>query len=76
MINKKLGPFLRKKFKETIDDESNELVQFILSQIMDHGSAQEVYDEVFKVLDEETLVFVMKFWRMLIYETEAKAVGL
>jgi RNA-binding protein 25 len=76
MINKKLGPFLKKKFKESIDDESSELVQFILSKIMDHGPVQEVYDEIFKVLDEETLVFVMKFWRMLIYETEAKSVGL
>lgn len=29
-----------------------------------------------KVLDEEAEVFVVKMWRLLIYETEAKKLGL
>lgn len=31
---------------------------------------------VFQVLDEEAEVFVVKMWRLLIYEVEAKKVGL
>ena len=30
----------------------------------------------FQVLDEEAEVFVVKMWRLLIYETEAKHLGL
>ena len=29
-----------------------------------------------QVLDEEAEVFVVKMWRLLIYETEAKKIGL
>jgi hypothetical protein len=38
-----------------------------------------MYNEIFpylKVLDEEAEVFVVKMWRLLIYETEAKKLGL
>lgn len=31
---------------------------------------------VFQVLDEEAEVFIVKMWRLLIYETEAKKIGL
>lgn len=31
---------------------------------------------LFQVLDEEAEVFVVKMWRLLIYETEAKKLGL
>ena len=31
---------------------------------------------LFQVLDEEAEVFVVKMWRLLIYETEAKKAGL
>lgn len=30
----------------------------------------------FQVLDEEAEVFVVKMWRLLVYETEAKKAGL
>ena len=30
----------------------------------------------FQVLDDESEVFVVKMWRLLIYETEAKKLGL
>lgn len=30
----------------------------------------------FQVLDEEAEVFVVKMWRLLVYETEAKKLGL
>ena len=30
----------------------------------------------FQILDEEAEVFVVKMWRLLVYETEAKKLGL
>lgn len=35
-----------------------------------------MYICVFQVLDEEAEVFVVKMWRLLIYEVEAKKMGL
>lgn len=32
--------------------------------------------DIFQVLDEEAEVFVVKMWRLLVYETEAKKLGL
>lgn len=34
------------------------------------------YFDSIQVLDEEAEVFVVKMWRLLIYETEAKKLGL
>ena len=31
---------------------------------------------LFQVLDEEAEVFILKLWRLLIYETEAKHLGI
>lgn len=39
----------------------------------------QVFDSCFvylQVLDEEAEVFVVKMWRLLVYETEAKKLGL
>lgn len=35
-----------------------------------------VRSHFFQVLDDEAEVFVVKMWRLLIYETEAKKIGL
>ncbi|MGH0128124.1 UNVERIFIED_CONTAM: hypothetical protein FKN15_011174 [Acipenser sinensis] len=47
-----------------------------LFQVMAHGTPQGILDDVAMVLDEEAEVFIVKMWRLLIYETEAKKIGL
>jgi hypothetical protein len=82
ILEKTLGPFLTKKIVEIVGDEEKDLVDFILENIRSKADAQTIFDELepvislTQVLDEETEVFVMKLWRMVIYETEARAAGL
>uniref|UniRef100_A0A3B5KYU2 RNA binding motif protein 25b n=1 Tax=Xiphophorus couchianus TaxID=32473 RepID=A0A3B5KYU2_9TELE len=48
----------------------------VCSQVMAHSMPQSILDDVAMVLDEEAEVFIVKMWRLLIYETEAKKIGL
>lgn len=38
-------------------------------------TAAEITEDVAQILDDEAEVFVMKLWRLLIYETEAARLG-
>eukprot|EP00842_Homolaphlyctis_polyrhiza_P002416 jgi/Hompol1/3175/HPOL_003149-RA len=71
-----LRPFLQQRIVEVIGDEENDLTDFVVEKIKGHATAQAIVDELKPVLDDETEVFVMKLWRMAIYETEARACGL
>ncbi|EGF77204.1 hypothetical protein BATDEDRAFT_91920 [Batrachochytrium dendrobatidis JAM81] len=76
IVDVKLRPFLKRKIVEYVGDEETDLTEFILEKIKKQDSAQSVLEELEAVLDDETEVFVMKLWRMVIYETEARAQGL
>ncbi|KAJ1341301.1 hypothetical protein BSLG_004031 [Batrachochytrium salamandrivorans] len=71
-----MRPFLKRKIVEFLGDEENDLTEFILDKIKKQVNAQIVLDELKMVLDDEAEVFVMKLWRMVIYETEARGQGL
>ncbi|KTF79063.1 hypothetical protein cypCar_00024070 [Cyprinus carpio] len=60
LMEKRIRPWINKKIVEYIGEEEATLVDFVCS----------------KVLDEEAEVFIVKMWRLLIYETEAKKIGL
>uniref|UniRef100_A0A8C9DGD3 PWI domain-containing protein n=1 Tax=Prolemur simus TaxID=1328070 RepID=A0A8C9DGD3_PROSS len=64
------------KIIEYIGEEEATLVDFVCSKVMAHSSPQSILDDVAMVLDEEAEVFIVKMWRLLIYETEAKKIGL
>ncbi|XP_065920862.1 RNA-binding protein 25-like isoform X2 [Dysidea avara] len=76
VIEKRVKPWINKKIIEYIGEEEATLVEFIANKISTHSSAQEVLNDVAMVLDEEAQVFVVKLWRLLIYETEAKHKGI
>jgi type III secretion system FlhB-like substrate exporter len=44
-----MEPFLKKKLLEVVDVESPELVQVLLTLIMNHSPPQSLYDEVSNV---------------------------
>lgn len=76
LIEKRVKPWINKKIIEYIGEEEATLVEFIADKVSNHSTAQNVLDDVSMVLDEDTEVFVVKLWRLLIYETEAKHRGL
>jgi RNA-binding protein 25 len=45
------------------------LVEFVVEKVGEHLSAKDMVGELEPVLDNEAEPFVIKLWRMLIYET-------
>ncbi|XP_077568208.1 RNA-binding protein 25b [Stigmatopora nigra] len=76
LMERRVRPWINKKIIEYIGEEEPTLVDFVCSKVMAHGTPQGILDDVAMVLDEEAEVFIVKMWRLLIYETEAKKIGL
>jgi len=76
LLEGKFRPFVIKKVIEYTGAEEDDLVNYVIRAVSRKASAEDVYNELQKALDEDTEVFVMKLWRTLIYETEARAQGI
>ncbi|XP_026680966.1 RNA-binding protein 25 [Diaphorina citri] len=76
LMERKIRPWINKKIIEYIGEPEPTLVDFICSKVLAGSAPQGVLDDVQMVLDEEAEIFVVKMWRLLIYETEAKKLGL
>lgn len=48
---------------------------FMGGQVAAHTPPGEILSDVAAVLDDEAEMFVMKMWRLVIYETEHKRIG-
>ncbi|KAI9339135.1 hypothetical protein BD770DRAFT_448242 [Pilaira anomala] len=73
LIESKLHPFVSKKIVDLLGMEEEDLVTFVLDFIRKRKGPDELVSELEGALDEDALVFVMKLWRALIFETERKA---
>jgi len=76
LMEKKIRPWINKKIIEYIGEPEPTLVDFICSKVLAGSQPQVILEDVQMVLDEEAEVFVVKMWRLLIYEVEAKKLGL
>lgn len=76
LVDVKLRPFVNKKIMEYLGDEEPDLCNFILGMITKRSTAEEFYEEMQQALDEEGEKFVIKLWRMLIFESESISLGL
>ncbi|XP_017770263.1 PREDICTED: RNA-binding protein 25 isoform X2 [Nicrophorus vespilloides] len=76
LMERKIRPWINKKIIEYIGEPEPTLVDFICSKVMAGSQPQIILEDVQMVLDEEAEVFVVKMWRLLIYEVEAKKLGL
>jgi len=76
LVEKRIKPWVNKKIFEYIGEQEPTLVEFICSKVISKSSPKNILEDVTMVLDDEAEVFVVKMWRLLIYETEAKHLGL
>lgn len=76
LVDKRIKPWVNKKIFEYIGEQEPTLVEFICSKVTAKSTPKNILEDVEMVLDEEAEVFVVKMWRLLIYETEAKHLGL
>ena len=75
-MEKRIKPWVIKKIVEYIGEEEPTLTDFICSSIMSKKSADSILADIRVVLDDEADVFVVKMWRLIVYEIEAKRLGL
>ena len=72
LMEKRIRPWVNKKITEYIGEPEPTLTEFICSKVLAGSSPNSVLEDVQMVLDEEAEVFVVKMWRLLIYEIENK----
>lgn len=74
-----LGPnisrWVSKKIQELLGVEETTLVNFIMGKLDEHFTPFNMMEELGMVLDDEAETFVLKLYRMVIYETEKSALG-
>ena len=76
LMEKRIKPWLNKKIVEYIGEEEATLHDFFCTKIQQRTAPDKFLEETKVILDEEAEMFVIKMWRLLIYETESKRCGL
>lgn len=76
LVERRLKPWVTKKIVEYIGEEEPNLVEFICEKVGQKSTPQTILEDISTILDDEAEVFVVKMWRLLIYEIEAKKKGL
>ena len=72
LMEKRIRPWVNKKIAEYIGEPEPSLTDFICSKVLAGSEPRAILEDVQMVLDEEAEVFVVKMWRLLIYEIENK----
>lgn len=75
-MEKRIKPWVVKKIVEYIGEEEPSLTEFICLSVTSKKSAEAILTDIRVVLDDEAEVFVVKMWRLIVYEIEAKRKGL
>jgi RNA-binding protein 25 len=68
LVEAKLRAFINKKMAEYLGEEEPSLVAHVLDKLAQRTPAAAIEQGLAKVLDEEAGVFVVKLWRMLLFE--------
>ncbi|XP_073118036.1 RNA-binding motif protein 25 isoform X2 [Elaeis guineensis] len=75
-LHERMRPWISKKITEFLGEEEATLVDYIVSCIRDHMQATKLLELLLSILDDEAEMFVLKMWRMLIFEIKRVETGL
>ncbi|PON59329.1 Splicing factor-like protein [Parasponia andersonii] len=75
-LHERMRPWISKKITEFLGEEETTLVDYIVSSTQDHVEADRMLQLLQSILDEEAEMFVLKMWRMLIFEIKKVETGL
>ena len=70
-----MRPWISKKIMEFLGEEEATLVDFIVLNTQQHVQAAQMLELLQSILDEEAEMFVLKMWRMLIFEIKRVEAG-
>lgn len=68
IIEKKVRPWLIQKSKEYLNEEELNFVRMVIKKLNNAESAHAIEKKVAFILEEDAEEFVVKLWRMLIFE--------
>ncbi|XP_016547071.1 RNA-binding protein 25 isoform X2 [Capsicum annuum] len=75
-LHERMRPWISKKITDFLGEEELTLVDYIVSSTQEHVKATEMLERLQSILDEEAEMFVLKMWRMLIFEIKKVETGL
>mgnify|MGYP003729577829 CR=1 FL=1 len=76
LMEKRIRPWVTKKIAEYMGEKEVDLIDFVCTLLNAHTDGSAMLREVAIVLDDEAEKFVVHMWRLLIFELEAKKIGL
>ncbi|KAL3631033.1 hypothetical protein CASFOL_024017 [Castilleja foliolosa] len=76
VLHERMRPWISKKITEYLGEEEVTLVDYIVSSTQEHVGASEMLERLQTILDDEAEMFVLKMWRMLIFEVKKVETGL
>uniref|UniRef100_A0A1I7YD68 PWI domain-containing protein n=1 Tax=Steinernema glaseri TaxID=37863 RepID=A0A1I7YD68_9BILA len=76
LVKSRIRPWVSKKILEYIGEEETSLVDFVCEKVSAQSPPNKLLRDIAMVLDEEAEIFVVKMWRLLIYESESKRLGI
>ncbi|XP_043723324.1 RNA-binding protein 25 isoform X2 [Telopea speciosissima] len=75
-LHERMRPWISKKITEFLGEEEETLVDYIVSSTKKHVQASQMLELLQSILDDEAEMFVLKMWRMLIFEIKKVETGL
>ncbi|XP_077223091.1 RNA-binding motif protein 25-like isoform X2 [Tasmannia lanceolata] len=75
-LHERMRPWISKKITEFLGEEEATLVDYIVSSTKEHVRASQMLELLQSILDDEAEMFVLKMWRMLIFEIKKVETGL
>ncbi|CAN1320962.1 RNA-binding motif protein 25, partial [Linum perenne] len=75
-LHDRMRPWISKKITEFLGEEEATLVDYIVSSTREHVKAAQMLELLQSILDDEAEMFVLKMWRMLIFEIKKVETGL
>lgn len=69
LVEAKMKPWVVKKIIEYLGEKEETLIDFVTSKLEEHSPPGAILEELSLVLEEDAEVFVVKMWRMLVFET-------
>jgi RNA-binding protein 25 len=68
IVGAKMRPWIHKKIAEYLGEPEETLVTFVVGKLQEHSAPGPVLEELELVLEDDAEVFMVKLWRMLIFE--------
>ncbi|XP_071724471.1 RNA-binding motif protein 25 [Rutidosis leptorrhynchoides] len=75
-LHERMRPWITKKITDFLGEEEVTLIDYIVNSTREHMKASEMLEQLIAILDEEAEMFVLKMWRMLIFEIKKVETGI